>query len=103
MASTMSATEYKGWQIESRSYEADGNRWCPRALVSRLDGGRFCPHDVRALRSVTFDTARDADDYAVEMAKTWIEDRNELQPTITSFATPLRSSRDGSGTAPTAV
>ena len=38
MASTMSAIEHKRWQIESRAYEADGNRWFPRALVSRLDG-----------------------------------------------------------------
>ena len=74
MASTMSAIEHKGWQIESRSYEADGNHWFPRALVSRLHGGRLGTHDVRALLSVTFDTAEDADDYAVRMAKTWIED-----------------------------
>ena len=31
MASTMSAIEHRGWQIESRSYEADGNRWCPKS------------------------------------------------------------------------
>jgi len=74
MASTMSAIEHKGWLIELRSYEADGNRWFPRALVSRLDSGRLCAHDVRALLSVTFDTAQDADDYSVRLAKTWIED-----------------------------
>ena len=74
MASTMSAIEHKGWLIELRSYEADGNRWFPRALVSRLAGARLCTHDVRALLSVTFDTAQDADDYSVRMAKTWIED-----------------------------
>jgi hypothetical protein len=72
----MSMTEHKGWQIESRSYQADGNRWCPRALVSLFEGGGFCTHDVRALLSVTFATAWGADDYAVKMAKTWIEDRD---------------------------
>jgi hypothetical protein len=29
-----------------------------------------------ALLSVTFGAARDADDYAVRMAKAWIEDRD---------------------------
>jgi hypothetical protein len=106
VATTMRGTYHRGWQIEARSYQADSNRWCPRALVSRLDGGRFCPHDVRALLSVTFDTARSADDYAVQMAKKWIDDR-DYRPLgrsatlgITAFATPPRSSRDGSGTAP---
>jgi len=106
MASTMSAIEHRGWQIESRSYEADGNRWCPRALVSRLDGARLCMHDVRALLSVTFDTAQDADDYSVRMATTWIEDRDYRPPgcslsfAITASATRRRSSRDDADTAP---
>ena len=70
----MSMTEHKGWQIESRSYQAAANRWCPSAPVSLFQGGGFCTHDVRALLSVTFATARDADDYAAKMTKTWIED-----------------------------
>lgn len=101
MASTMSATEHRGWLIDPRSYKGDDEQWCPRALVSRVERGRFCTHDVRALLSVTFDTAWDADDYAVKMAKTWIEDRDYRPlPPITSFATPSRSSLDGSGTVP---
>jgi hypothetical protein len=71
----VSATEHQGWLIEPQSYESNGNRWCPRALVSVFDGGRFYTHNVLALLSVTFDTPQDADDYAVKMAKTWIEDR----------------------------
>ena len=78
---TMSVTEHKGWKIESQSYKSAGDRWCPRALVSVFEGGRFYTHDVLALLSLTFDTARDADDYAVEMAKTWIEDRREHHST----------------------
>ena len=70
----MSMTGHKGWQIESRSFQPDGNRWYPRALVSVVEGGGFRTHDVRALLSVTFATARDADDYAAKMAKAWIED-----------------------------
>jgi len=71
----MSMTLHMGWQIEPRSYRGDFDCWCPRALVSIFEGGRFCTHDVRALLTVTFDTARDADGYAVRMAKTWIEER----------------------------
>ena len=72
----MSMTGHKGWQIESRSFPADGNRSCPRALVSVFEGGGFRTHDVRALLSVTFATAGGADDYAAKMAKAWIEDRD---------------------------
>ena len=104
MVTTIAVSEHKGWHIESRSYEAGGRRWCPRALVSVLDGGRFCTHDVRALLSVTFETPQDADDYAVRMAKVWIEEREyrPLRPgaVITDFARPSRSLRDGSGTVP---
>jgi hypothetical protein len=102
---TMAVSEHKGWRIESRSYETAGRRWCPRALVSIFDGGRFCTHDVRALLSVTFETAQDADDYAVRMAKVWIEEREyrPLRPgaVMAGFARPSRSSRDSSGTVPT--
>jgi hypothetical protein len=92
VASTMSATEHRGWLIDPRSYKGDDEQWCPRALVSRVERGRFCTHDVRALLSMTFDSAWGADDYAIKMAKTWIEDRDyrPLSP-ITSFATPSRS------------
>jgi hypothetical protein len=77
-----------GWQIEARSYKADSDLWWPRALVSIFEGGRFCTHDVRALLTVTFDTARDADDYAVRMAKKWIEERY-YRPIVSSSAGPV--------------
>lgn len=94
MATTTIECEYNGWLIESRSYEANGHRWRPRALVSQLDGGRICTHDVRALLSLTFETAQAADEYAVRMAKAWIEDRDHR------FPTPSRSSPDDSDTTP---
>src|SRR5437899_10503547 len=106
MASTMSAIEHRGWQIESRSYEADGNHWCPRALVSRLDGARLCTHDVRALLSVTFDTAQDPDDYSVRQATTWVEHRDYRPPAcslsfaITASATRRRRLRGDAESAP---
>jgi len=31
--------EYKGWLIETQSYESEGGRWRPKALVSIHEGG----------------------------------------------------------------
>jgi hypothetical protein len=95
VATTTIECERRGWLIESRPYEASGDRWRPRARVSRLDGGRICTHDVRAVLSLTFETAQAADEYAVRMAKAWIEER-DYQP----LATPSRSSRGDADTAP---
>ncbi|PYN03337.1 MAG: hypothetical protein DME07_06960 [Candidatus Rokuibacteriota bacterium] len=72
---TMSVIEHKGWQIESRSYQTNADCWCPRALVSLFEGERVSTHDVRALLTVTFDTAPEADNFAVMMAKMWITER----------------------------
>jgi len=103
----MHVTKHRGWRIESRSYESGGGRWYPRALVSVFEGGRFCTHDVRALLSVTFDTPQEANDYAVRMAKGWIEEREyrPLRPgaVITACARPRRSSRDDVDRAPSGV
>lgn len=57
--------------------------------MTLFDGRAGSTHDVRALLSVTFDSARDADDYAVKMAKTWIEDKDYrpfgcVEPSVTS-------------------
>src|SRR5215470_3161821 len=65
----MRLTVHMGWQIEPRSFEADSDCWWPRALVSIFEGRRLCTHDVRALLSVTFDTAHEANEYAIRVAK----------------------------------
>ncbi len=67
--------EYKGWVIEAQSYKSDGGRWRPRALVSIHDGGSLRTHHVPAPLDVMRDTEADADAYAVEMAKKWIDDK----------------------------
>jgi len=66
---------YKGWEIEAQSYESDGRRWRPKALVSAVEGGTLRMHPVSAPLATMFDTEREADAYAVEMAKKWIDDR----------------------------
>ena len=94
----MSVIEHMGWQIESRSYETNANCWCPRALVSLFEGERVSTHDVRALLTVTFDTAPEADNFAVKMAKMWITER-ENRPQWASCPRRPAGRLDGQGVA----
>ena len=64
----MPDVQYKGWQIEPQSYQPDGDRWRPKAMVSIFP--------VLAPPGVMFDTEQDADAYAIKMAKKWIDDRS---------------------------
>jgi hypothetical protein len=66
--------QYKGRVIEAQSYESDGGRWRPKAVVSTEEGGRLHTHSVSAPLAGLFATEREADAYAVEMAKKWIDD-----------------------------
>ena len=66
---------YKGWVIEAQSYKSDGNRWRPKALVSVFQDGSVRVHQVPAPLDATHDTEKDANAYAVAMAKKWIDDR----------------------------
>jgi hypothetical protein len=67
--------QYKGRVIEAQSYESDGGSWRPKAMVSTEEGGGVRTHPVSAPLAVLFATERDANAYAVEMAKKWIDDR----------------------------
>ncbi len=71
----MPDVQYKSWVIEPQSYKSDGERWRPKALVSIHEGGSVRVHHVAAPLDVMRDTEADADAYAVEMAKKWIDDR----------------------------
>jgi hypothetical protein len=70
----MDELQYKGWVIEAQSYKSDGGRWRPKALVSIHEGGSVTTRPVPAPLSVMFDTEQNADAYAFEMAKKWIDD-----------------------------
>ena len=61
--------------IEAQSYESDGKRWRPKVFASAVEGGTLHMRAVRAPLDVTFDNERDADAYAVTMAKKWIDDK----------------------------
>lgn len=68
--------QYKGWQIESQSYQSDGARWRAKAMVSVFQGGSVHTLPVFAPLSARFNTKQEADAYAVEMAKMWIDGRD---------------------------
>ena len=71
----MPDVQYKGWVIEAQSYKSDSGRWRPKALVSIHEAGNLRTHVVPAPLERMFDTEADADAYAVEMAKKWIDDK----------------------------
>ena len=67
--------EYRGYNIEIQSYGSDGDRWRPKAVVAVLEGGVVQLKTVNAPLAVLFESEAEADAYALEMAKKWIDDR----------------------------
>jgi len=61
--------------IEAQSYESDGTRWRPHAVVIIHVSRNIREHHVSALPDVMCDTEQDANAYAVAMAKKWIDDQ----------------------------
>ena len=67
--------EYRGWKIKQQSYKSERALWHPKALLSIGDGGNVREYQVAAPPDVMYATERDADAYAIEMAKKWIDER----------------------------
>jgi hypothetical protein len=68
--------EYRGHFIDVQSYESDGKRWRPKAVVSIYHGGALHQKIVSAPIEVLFDSETEADTYSLAMAKKWIEDKS---------------------------
>jgi hypothetical protein len=71
----MTEVQYKGREIETQSYQSDGARWRPKAMVITFGGGSVHTQPVSAPQDVTFETEQEADAYAVKMAQKWIDER----------------------------
>ena len=69
----MPKLKYRGRTIEPQSYGSDG-RWLPRALVMTDTRSGTSLKTVQAPLDKTFTSKEDADAYAMEMAKKWIDD-----------------------------
>lgn len=66
--------EYRGYFIEGQSFESDGMRWRPKALVSIYHAGSLHQKIVTAPVEVLCDSEEAADTYSLAIAKKWIDD-----------------------------
>jgi hypothetical protein len=73
----MRRTSYKAHTIELVSDELRSGAWVARATVILPDEGSVRKIPILGRRRATFDSRRDADAYALELAKLWIEGRLE--------------------------
>lgn len=69
----MKKSTYKGHAIELDSQPLKRGRWIARATVVVEDAGRIKRIPIFGRRRGSFDTRREADSYALELAKLWIE------------------------------
>ena len=67
--------EHRGWKIKQQSSKSERALWHPKALVSIGDAGNVREYQVAAPPDVMYATERDADAYAIEVAKKWIDER----------------------------
>ena len=68
--------EYRGHFIDVQSYESDGKRWRPKAVVSIYRGGALHHKIVSAPIEVLFESETAADTCSLAMAKKWIDDNS---------------------------
>jgi hypothetical protein len=66
--------EYRGYFIEVQSYETEGKRWRPKAVVSLFQRGTLHRELVSAPGEVLLDSEDAADTYTLAMAKEWIDE-----------------------------
>jgi hypothetical protein len=71
----MTKKTYRGHVVELTSEEARPGEWIARATIIIEDGKRDKKIPILGRRRATFDTRRQADSYAMELAKLWIDGR----------------------------
>jgi hypothetical protein len=65
---------YKGCTIEVESYQSDGGRWRAGAVViTAVASGRVQTRKIPDLTPTTFATKAEADEWAITLAKQWID------------------------------
>jgi hypothetical protein len=69
----MKSSHYKGHTVELDSEQLKRGRWIARATVVVEDSGRTKRIPIFGRRRGSFATRREADAYALELAKLWIE------------------------------
>jgi hypothetical protein len=66
---------YRGHKVELDSEELRAKQWAAKATVIVADGGNQKQIPIYGRRRATFDSQRQADAYAFELAKLWIDGR----------------------------
>jgi hypothetical protein len=67
---------YRGRTIEPQAYQSDGEQWRPKAIVFTHEGGSGQTLPIVSHIDTIFATEAEANAYAVEMAKNWIDERS---------------------------
>jgi len=71
----MKRTSYRDHQIELASEQASSGGWIARATVIIGVGKMAKRIPIFGRRRAAFDTRREADSYALELAKLWVDGR----------------------------
>ncbi len=69
----MRKKSYKGYCIELVSHRLPSGKWVARATVIIEKGRRIGRIPIFGRRRATFDSQRQADSYALELAKLWVD------------------------------
>jgi hypothetical protein len=71
----MRVRTYRGHRVEFDSEEIRSHEWMARATIVVVEGKKEKRIPIFGRRRATFDTQRQADAYALELAKLWIDGR----------------------------
>jgi hypothetical protein len=71
--SRASDIEYRDHFIVVQSYESEGRRWRPKAILSIYRSGRLQQQILSAPDEVLLESEEAAETYSLAMAKTWID------------------------------
>jgi hypothetical protein len=71
----MKSVTYKGHTIELDSHKMRSGKWTARALVIFDEANASKKVPIFGRRQASFDTKREADAYALELARLWVEGR----------------------------
>jgi hypothetical protein len=71
----MRVRTYRNHRVELESDEIRSREWMARATIVVVEGKKEKRIPIFGRRRATFDTQRQADAYALELAKLWIDGR----------------------------
>ena len=69
----MKSVSYKGHTIEMDSHSLRSGKWVARATVIIKEADAIKKVPIFGRRQASFDTRREADAYALELARLWVE------------------------------